>query len=41
LIDTAYEGNSWTTVGVGTNVVEASWEALADALAYGIITHLA
>lgn len=40
LIDTSYAGATWTTVGVGTNVIEASWEALADALAYGIITHL-
>lgn len=39
-IDTSYEGSTWTTVGVGTNVVEASWEALFDALSYGIITHL-
>ena len=40
LIDTAYNGYSWTTVGVGTNVIEASWEALMDSLAYGILTHL-
>jgi 2-isopropylmalate synthase len=40
LIDTAYNGYSWTTVGVGTNVIEASWEALMDALAYGIMTYV-
>ena len=40
LIDTAYNGYAWTTVGVGTNVIEASWEALSDALAYGIMTYL-
>lgn len=40
LIDTSYQGATWTTVGVGTNVVEASWEALTEALAYGISTHL-
>lgn len=40
LIDTAYNGYTWTTVGVGTNVIEASWEALSDALAYGIMTYL-
>lgn len=40
LIDTSYLGYTWTTVGVGTNVVEASWEALRDALAYGVLTHL-
>ena len=40
LIDTSYNGSTWTTVGVGTNVIEASWEALMDSLAYGILTHL-
>ena len=32
LIDTSWKGHSWTTVGVGTNVIEASWEALFDAM---------
>ena len=27
----------WTTVGVGTNVIEASWEALSDAYLFGIV----
>lgn len=40
LIDTSWGGLTWTTVGVGTNVIEASWEALFDAICYGIITHL-
>ncbi len=30
-------GRSWRTVGVGPNVIEASWEALTDALHYGLI----
>jgi len=29
-------GRDWTTVGVHENVVEASWHALVDALAYGL-----
>jgi 2-isopropylmalate synthase len=38
LIDTSDgEGNRWTTVGVGTNVIEASWEALSDSYLYGLI----
>ncbi len=37
LIDTSYEGRTWTTVGVGTDVVEASWEALRDAMVYGLL----
>ncbi|MFV0406261.1 MAG: citramalate synthase [Propioniciclava sp.] len=37
LIDTTDGERSWTTVGVGTNVVEASWEALHDAYLWGLI----
>lgn len=29
-------GRDWTTVGVHPNVVEASWDALVDALTYGL-----
>ncbi len=36
LIDTRTGGRSWTTVGVGSNVIEASYEALVDAYLYGI-----
>ena len=37
LIDTTNGERTWTTVGVGTNVIEASWEALCDAYRYGLI----
>ncbi|MBE6477066.1 MAG: citramalate synthase [Propionibacteriaceae bacterium] len=37
LIDTACQGRTWTTVGVGENVIEASWEALAEAFLYGLV----
>ncbi len=30
-------GRNWRTVGVGPNVIEASWEALADSLFYGLL----
>jgi 2-isopropylmalate synthase len=30
------DGGDWVTVGVHENVVEASWHALVDALAYGL-----
>ena len=30
-------GLAWRTVGVGPNIIEASWEALTDALRYGLI----
>jgi len=36
LIETADESSSWVTVGVGHNVVEASWGALIDAVTYGL-----
>jgi 2-isopropylmalate synthase len=36
LIETADDTSSWVTVGVGHNVVEASWRALIDAVTYGL-----
>jgi 2-isopropylmalate synthase len=31
------DGNQvWRTVGVGPNIIEASWEALTDSLVYGL-----
>ena len=37
LLSTADERGTWTTVGVGPNLVEASWEALLDGLTYGLL----
>ena len=37
ILDCSDGEHGWTTVGVGTNVIEASWEALADAYLYGLI----
>ena len=39
LIDTSDGSRTWTTVGVGTNVIEASWEALHDAYRWGLLPH--
>ncbi|GAA4248045.1 citramalate synthase [Dactylosporangium darangshiense] len=36
LVETHATGTDWTTVGVHENVVEASWQALVDALSYGL-----
>ncbi|MEJ7690165.1 MAG: citramalate synthase [Nocardioidaceae bacterium] len=36
LIETADDTTSWVTVGVGHNIVEASWRALVDAVTYGL-----
>lgn len=39
LIETSDGRDSWVTVGVGPNVIEASWEALVDAVTYGLWQH--
>jgi 2-isopropylmalate synthase len=36
LIDMQNETRRWTTVGASTNIIEASWLALADAVEYGL-----
>jgi len=36
LVSSARGGQEWTTVGVHANVVEASWQALVDALVYAL-----
>lgn len=37
LIETSDGENSWGTVGVHENIIEASWEALLDSLDFGLI----
>ncbi|PFG32681.1 citramalate synthase [Sanguibacter antarcticus] len=37
LIETTDGQTSWSTVGVGPNILEASWEALTDSAIYGLI----
>ncbi len=39
LIETSDGKDAWVTVGVGANIIEASWEALVDALTYGLRRH--
>jgi 2-isopropylmalate synthase len=36
LIDTRNSTSRWSTVGAGTNIIEASWRALADSMEYGL-----
>jgi 2-isopropylmalate synthase len=36
LIDTQKGGKRWSTVGASTNIIEASWRALVDAIEYGL-----
>lgn len=37
LIESTDFNNTWSTVGVSTNVVEASWEALVDSMRYALL----
>jgi 2-isopropylmalate synthase len=37
LIDTVSDGKRWSTVGASTNIIEASWYALADSVEYGLV----
>jgi 2-isopropylmalate synthase len=39
LIETTDGQSSWVTVGVGPNVIEASWHALIDGLTFGLRRH--
>jgi len=37
LIESQDETDSWTTVGVHENIIEASWEALIDSIEYKLL----
>ena len=37
LIDSTDGDLAWTTIGVSTNIIEASWQALIDALVWGLL----
>lgn len=37
LVETTDGQSSWSTVGVGPNVIEAAWESLIDAYVYGLL----
>ncbi len=39
LIETSDGQSTWVTVGVGHNVIEASWDALLDGLTFGLRRH--
>ena len=40
MIESRDSDEVWTTVGVSENIIEASWEALADSVEYGLLKHL-
>lgn len=37
LVEMADGHSAWQTVGVGPNIIEASWEALTDSVTYGLL----
>jgi 2-isopropylmalate synthase len=37
LIDSTDGSDTWSTIGVSENVIEASWQALADSVIYGLL----
>ena len=37
LIETSDETGSWSTVGVSTDVIDASWQALVEAMEYKLM----
>jgi 2-isopropylmalate synthase len=37
LIDSTDGEHAWTTIGVSANIIEASWQALTDALVWGLL----
>ena len=41
LIDSSDGRDNWGSVGVGVNVVEASWQALVDSISYGLLRRMA
>lgn len=39
LIESADKADKWSTVGVSANIIEASWQALADSINYALLKH--
>ena len=37
LLDTTNGEQTWTTIGVSENIIEASWQALVDSIVYGLM----
>ena len=37
LLDSTNGEQSWSTIGVSENIIEASWQALVDSILYGLL----
>ena len=40
LIDSASDSHTWSTVGSSTDIIQASWQAIADSLEYALLKHI-
>jgi 2-isopropylmalate synthase len=40
MVESRSGARTWTTVGVHTNIIEASWQALVDGVEYGLLQSL-
>jgi 2-isopropylmalate synthase len=38
IIETRNGHTSWSTVGASSNIIESSWQALADSMEYALLT---
>ena len=37
VVDSADAGETWSTIGVSTNIIDASWHAVVDSIEYGLL----
>ncbi len=37
IVDSADAGETWSTIGVSTNIIDASWRAVVDSIEYGLL----
>ena len=37
ILDSSNGEETWTTIGVSENIIEASWQALVDSIVYGLL----
>ena len=37
IVDSADAEDTWSTIGVSTNIIDASWHAVVDSIEYGLL----
>lgn len=40
IVDSADAGETWSTIGVSTNIIDASWHAVVDSIEYGLLRQM-